>query len=55
MSDFFAAVKALSAIAEDFPIAIRAVRIFSEHVLKGQSVKESLVKTTEILAAQALI
>jgi hypothetical protein len=55
MSEFFAAMNALSQVAEKTPAAVRAVRIFAEHVLKGQNVKEALVKTAEILAAESLI
>ena len=42
-------------MAEKSPAAVRAVRIFAEHVLKGQNVREALVKTAEIVAAEALI
>jgi hypothetical protein len=55
MNDLLAAIKALGDLAEKSPTAIRAIRIFGEHVLKGQNVKEALVKTGEILAAEALI
>ncbi len=55
MSEFLAALNALANVAEKSPTAVRAVRIFSEHVLKGQNVREALVKTGEILAAEALI
>ena len=55
MSDFLAAIKALTDLADKNRTAVRAVRIFGEHVLKGQNVREALVKTAEILAAEALI
>ncbi len=55
MNDFFAAVKALADLAEKAPTAVRAIRIFGEHVLRGENVKEALVKTGEILAAETLI
>lgn len=55
MQDLVTAIKGLGEMAEKAPTAVRAVRIFSEHVLKGQNVKEALVKTAEILAAEALI
>jgi hypothetical protein len=55
MNDFIAVVKAIGDLAEKSPTAIRAVRIFGEHVLRGQNVREALVKTGEILAAEALI
>ncbi len=37
------------------PTAIRAIRIFAQHVLKGQNVREALLKTAEILAAQSIV
>lgn len=55
MSDFISAVQAMANLVEKSPVAIRAIRIFGEHVLKGQSVEESLVKTAEVLTAEALI
>ena len=55
MNDFIAAVGALATMAEKAPVAVRAVRIFGEHVLKGQPIRESLNKTIEILALEALI
>ena len=55
MNDLIAAGKALLELAEKTPTAVRAIRIFGEHVLKGQNVKEALVKTGEILALEALI
>lgn len=55
MSDLIAASKALLDLAQKAPVAVRAIRIFGEHVLKGENVKEALVKTSEILALEALI
>lgn len=55
MNDFIMAVQAMSTLAEKSPVAIRAIRIFGEHVLKGQTVRDSLVKTAEVLTAEALI
>ena len=56
MEDAFNAMKMLVHAAENLPVAARAVRIFLDHAInKGQSIKESLVKTSEILAAEALI
>ncbi len=55
MDDFFHVVKLITEVAEKTPVAIRATRIFLEHVGRGQSVKEALLKTSEILALQALI
>lgn len=56
MEDAFNGVKLLVDAAEKVPVAVRAVRIFLDHaVTKGESIKESLIKTGEILAAEALI
>jgi len=55
VNDLLAAGKTLFELAEKTPVAVRAVRIFGEHVLKGEGVKEALVKTGEILALEALI
>lgn len=55
MEDAFKAIKSLITLGEKFPVAVKATRIFLEHVERGESVKESLLKTSEILAAQALI
>ncbi len=55
MNDFISAVQAMVNLVEKSPVAIRAIRIFGEHVLKGQTVRDSLVKTAEILAAESLI
>ena len=55
MNEFLAALNALANLQQKSPVAVRAVRIFGEHVLKGQGIRESLVKTSEILAAEALI
>ena len=53
--DLLAALRSLTELAEKTPAAVRAVRIFGEHVLRGENVREALVKTSEILAAEALI
>jgi hypothetical protein len=55
IDDFFQTVKMIADVAEKTPVAIRATRIFLEHVTKGESIKESLLKTSQILAAEALI
>jgi len=55
IEDFFHVVKLIGDVAEKTPVAVRATRIFLEHVTRGESIKESLLKTSEILAAQALI
>lgn len=55
MEDAYHAAKLLFETAEKIPVAIKATRIFLEHVARGESIKESLLKTSEILAAQALI
>jgi hypothetical protein len=55
MTDFLAAIKALTELADKNRAAVRAVRIFGEHVLKGENIREALVKTAEILALEALI
>jgi len=55
MADLLAAYAALAKLADSAPTAVRAIRIFGEHVLRGQNVREALVKTAEILAAEALI
>lgn len=55
MSAFIDAVTAIGKIAEKTPEALRAIRIFSEHVLAGENVREALLKTAEIIAVEALI
>jgi hypothetical protein len=35
------------------PIAARAIRLFGERVLAGESIPEALLKTGEIFAAEA--
>lgn len=55
IEDAYQAAKLLFVTAEKVPVAVRAMRIFLEHVVSGESVKESLLKTSEILALEALI
>ncbi len=55
MNDLLAAIKAMADLAEKTPVAVRAIRIFGEKVLEGQSVATALTKTAEILALEALI
>ena len=55
IEDAYHAAKLLFEAAEKVPVAVKATRIFLEHVARGESVKESLLKTSEILAFQALI
>ena len=55
MTDFVAAIKALGTLVESTPLAIRAVRLFSEKVIAGESVPTALTKTAEIIAAELLL
>jgi hypothetical protein len=56
IEDAYHAIKLIVEASEKYPVASRAVRIFLEHAItRGESIKESLVKTGEILAAEALI
>jgi hypothetical protein len=49
-------IQAIIAIADKLPApAIRAARLFAERVLRGETVNTALLKTAEILAAEATV
>ena len=45
----------LAQAVEKVPQALRAVELLAQHLLNGESLRESLLKTAEIVAAEELL